>query len=48
MFTLDYTLVTNPNVKAEKLQDELDYDIGFPMVDASKLTMEDGYSSEEK
>ena len=48
LFTLDYARVTHPNIKCETLQDELDYDIDFPTVDVAKLTMEDGYSSEQK
>ena len=44
MFTLDYTLVTHPNMKCEKLVDKLDNDIDFPMVDVRKLPMMDGYS----
>ena len=48
MYTLDYTLVTNPAVKCEKLEDELDNDIAFPMVDVRKLAMEDGYTSKQK
>ena len=48
MFTLDYTRVTHPNIKCEIVEDELDYDIDFPTVDVGKLTMEDGYSSEQK
>jgi hypothetical protein len=47
MFTLDYALVTNAKVKCETLQDELDYDIAFPMVNVRKLTMEDGCSSKQ-
>jgi hypothetical protein len=48
MFSLDYTLVTNSRIRSEKLQDELDNDIDFPMVDVRKLAMEDGYSSSQK
>ena len=48
MFTLDYTKVTHPKIKCEKVEDELEYDIDFPMVDVRKLTMEDGYSADQK
>jgi hypothetical protein len=48
LITLDYTLVTHPNIKSETLQDELDYDTDFPMVDVTKLAMEDGYSSKQR
>lgn len=49
MFTLDYTLVTNLKVKkCEKVKDELENDIDFPMANVRKLTMVDGYSPKEK
>ena len=48
MFTLDYSRVTHPKIKCEKVEDELEYDIDFPTVNVGKLTMEDGYSSLQK
>jgi hypothetical protein len=48
MFTLDCALVTNAKVKCKTLQDELRCDVAFPMVDARKLTMEDGCSLKQK
>ena len=47
MMTLDYTRVTHPKVKCETVEDELEYDIDFPMVDVRKLPMLDGYSSSQ-
>jgi hypothetical protein len=44
-FSLEHTLVTNPNVRQEKLREELDCDVSFTAIDARKLTMEDGRSS---
>jgi hypothetical protein len=47
MCTLDNALVANAQVKCKTLQDELDHDIAFPMVNVRKLTMEDGCSSKQ-
>jgi hypothetical protein len=46
--SLNCALVTNPNVRREKLNEELDCDISFPMIDVSKLTMKDGCSSTDE
>jgi len=48
MFTLDYTLVTHLKVKCETLEDELEYDIDFPMVDVRKLPMVDGCTARRR
>jgi hypothetical protein len=48
MISVEHAVVTNPKVKRETLQDEIDYDIAFPAVNVRKLTMEEGYSREEK
>jgi hypothetical protein len=48
-FSLDCALVTNPNVRQQKkLRDKSDCDVCFPVIDARKLTMEDGCSSTDE
>ena len=46
MYTLDYTMVTNPRVKSEDIDTELNNDIDVPMVDVRDITMKDGFDSE--
>jgi hypothetical protein len=48
MVSLDYALVTNGKVKCEILEDEIEYDIAFPMVNVKTVTMEDGFSPDQK
>ena len=45
---IDYTLVTKPNVRSEKVQTELDNDVPFPRVNPKKIKMQEGYRPEQK
>jgi hypothetical protein len=47
MYTLDFTRQTVPNLVLDDWKDELTYDIAFPMVDLKKITLKQGFSSDE-